>query len=118
MTNTDEAFRRSTLVNRLRGIYTIPVDDGAGPLNGSDTFTGLPAINEEAAREIERLQTQVDAINKRIDKDGQDVTDLLELIRNLTLYAERYAEGIKNEQYRQGVLSIINRAKEAAKEVE
>ena len=49
-----------TIVNRLRGIYTIPVDDGAGLLNGKDTFTRdfdastLPPINAEAANEIER----------------------------------------------------------------
>ena len=27
------------LVDRLRGIYTLAVDDGCGPLDGSDTFT-------------------------------------------------------------------------------
>lgn len=36
------------------------VHNGAGPLNGSDTFTrrfeGLPPINEEAAKRIERLE--------------------------------------------------------------
>ena len=45
-----------------------------------------------------------------------DRAGLLELIRNLTLYAERYAETIESEQYRQGVLSIIERAKEVTKE--
>lgn len=45
-----------------------------------------------------------------------DRADLLELIRSLTLYAERYAETIESEQYRQGVLSIIKRAKEVTKE--
>lgn len=49
----------ASLVHRLRGIYTVPVADGAGPLNGSDTFTrrfeGLPPINEEAANAIEHL---------------------------------------------------------------
>lgn len=45
-----------------------------------------------------------------------DRADLLELIRSLTLYAERYAETIESEQYRQGVLSIIERAKEVTKE--
>lgn len=55
--------RTATLVDRLRGIYTIPVDDGAGLLNGSDTFTrkfeGLPPINEEAAQAIESLTSQL-----------------------------------------------------------
>lgn len=58
----------TSLVNRLRGIYTIPVNDGAGPLNGSDTFTrtfdGLPPINEEAAKRIERLEAALQAIVK------------------------------------------------------
>lgn len=47
------------LLDRLRGVYTIPVNDGAGPLNGSMTFTRkfptLP-LNLEAATEIERLR--------------------------------------------------------------
>lgn len=50
----------SDLVNRLRGIYSIPVEDGAGPLDGKTTFVrkfeGLPPIHGEAADEIERLQ--------------------------------------------------------------
>jgi hypothetical protein len=53
----------SNLVNRLRGIYTVPVNDGAGLLNGKDTytkvFTGLPSINEEAAKAIEDLTEQL-----------------------------------------------------------
>jgi hypothetical protein len=49
------------LVDRLRGIYTIPVNDGAGPLNGKMTFTPeepffVPPIQKEAADEIERLR--------------------------------------------------------------
>jgi hypothetical protein len=46
------------LVNRLRGIYTIPVNDGAGLLDGKDTFTRefkTPPIQKEAADTIERL---------------------------------------------------------------
>jgi hypothetical protein len=45
------------LVDRLRGIYTVPVNDGCGLLNGKDTFTNVfpvPPINHEAAEEIER----------------------------------------------------------------
>lgn len=53
-----------SLVNRLRGIYTVPVNDGAGLLNGSDTFTrrfdGLPPINEEAAKRIEQLEGELE----------------------------------------------------------
>jgi hypothetical protein len=51
--------RRATLVNRLRGIYTVPVNDGGGLLDGKDTFTNtfpVPPIQKEAAEEIERLE--------------------------------------------------------------
>jgi hypothetical protein len=48
------------LIDRLRGIYTVPVNDGAGLLNGNDTFTPpepffTPAIQKEAAERIEKL---------------------------------------------------------------
>jgi hypothetical protein len=46
------------LVDRLRGIYRVPVNDGAGPLNGSMTHTRkfeTPPIQHEAAATIERL---------------------------------------------------------------
>jgi hypothetical protein len=55
--STKEKTRK--LTDRLRGIYTIPVNDGAGLLNGKDTFTRtfpVPPINIEAAEEIERLE--------------------------------------------------------------
>lgn len=55
--------RHLHLVDRLRGIYHLPVNDGAGPLNGSMTFTRefpVPPIHKEAAAEIERLQAQLD----------------------------------------------------------
>lgn len=56
---TDEE-RAAQLVNRLRGIYHIPIRDGAGPLDGSDTFTrafsGMPEIQAEAADTIEALE--------------------------------------------------------------
>ena len=48
--------RSATIVNRLRGIYTIPVNDGLGLLNGKDTFTrefgNDSTVNELAARMI------------------------------------------------------------------
>ncbi len=50
--------RNRTLVDRLRGVYTIPVNDGCGLLDGKDTFTRTfqtPPIQHEAAREIESL---------------------------------------------------------------
>lgn len=56
---------RATLVDRLRGIYTIPVNDGCGLLNGKDTYTNtftVPRINHEAAEEIERLRKGLEDI--------------------------------------------------------
>ena len=48
------------LTDRLRGIYHLPVNDGAGPLNGSHTFSrqfsGQPEIQYEAADVIEALE--------------------------------------------------------------
>ena len=49
----------SDLVNRLRGIYTTPITDGCGPIDGkmevTRKFDNLPPIMAEAANEIERL---------------------------------------------------------------
>lgn len=50
--------RHLHLVDRLRGKYHIPVNDGAGPLNGSMTFSRefpTPPIQKEAADLIEQL---------------------------------------------------------------
>ena len=52
----------SDLLSRLRGVYSVPVNDGGGLLEGKDTFTRtFPAtpINLEAADAIEALQTQL-----------------------------------------------------------
>ena len=56
---TKEAPLLSTLVQRLRGIYVLGVNDGAGLLDGKDTFTrnfGTTPIKEEAALRIEQLE--------------------------------------------------------------
>ena len=57
--------KSNDLVNRLRGIYTIPVNDGAFLLNGKDTFTRtfeVPPISLEAAEEIERLTETIRSV--------------------------------------------------------
>jgi hypothetical protein len=63
MSEPSEEQSYVALINRLRGIYTIPVNDGAGPLNGSDTFSrkfdGVPPINGYAADALYRLATWV-----------------------------------------------------------
>lgn len=67
----------SSLVDRLRGIYTMDVNDGAGPLNGKDTFTrkfeGLPPINEEAAKRIEELEEQLSEASTSIPPEVLDL---------------------------------------------
>lgn len=59
------------LVDRLRGIYTVAVNDGAGPLLGKDTFTRvndgfIPPIQKEAADEIERLRAQIADLERQL----------------------------------------------------
>lgn len=63
--------RHLDLVDRLRGQYHLPVDDGGGPLNGSMTFSRqfpTSPIKKEAAAEIERLRSlnadMLEALNK------------------------------------------------------
>lgn len=55
---------RSSLVRRLRGIYTIPVNDGAGLLNGDDIFTRSfdvqNPLQSQAAQLIEDLENGMD----------------------------------------------------------
>lgn len=63
--------RGDDMVKRLRGIYTVPVNDGAGPLNGSNEFTrafDVPPIQREAADEIERLRAENAAIRTVADE--------------------------------------------------
>jgi hypothetical protein len=52
----------SDLIDRLRGIYTVQVNDGAGLLDGKDTFTrtfDVPPINIEAVNELTTLRQQL-----------------------------------------------------------
>lgn len=61
----------ATLTDRLRGIYTVPVNDGAGLLNGQDTFTRTfttSPINLEAAEAIDRLTAQVAEQQREIER--------------------------------------------------
>ena len=64
MRDTSEP-RHLDLVDRLRGEYHLPVNDGAGPLNGSMTFSRkfeTPPIQHEAAAEITRLRSALEFI--------------------------------------------------------
>lgn len=59
----------SSLVERLRGIYRLGVNDGAGLLNGSNEFVRkfeTPPIHHEAADAIETLTTERDTALARI----------------------------------------------------
>lgn len=71
--------RHLDLVDRLRGQYHLPINDGAGPLNGSMTFSReffTPPIQKEAADEIERLRREkaqlVEAAVKLLNPEFQD----------------------------------------------
>jgi hypothetical protein len=60
-----------SLVDCLRGIYTSPINDGAGPLNGKMTFTrrfAVGKIQHDAADEIMRLRAEL----HRISATGRD----------------------------------------------
>jgi hypothetical protein len=63
--------RHLQLTDRLRGIYHLPVNDGAGPLDGSFTFTrqftGQPEVQFEAADVIDSLERGDDVAVERID---------------------------------------------------
>lgn len=71
--------RHLDIVDRLRGQYHLPVNDGAGPLNGSMTFSRefpTPPIQKEAADEIERLRDALKPFADAVgDLHGQRDTD-------------------------------------------
>ena len=53
----------------MRGIYTVPVNDGCGPLNGSMECTrtfDVPPIHKEAADAIERKDADIAELRARI----------------------------------------------------
>lgn len=57
------------LIERLRGKYTIPVNDGAGPLNGSMEFTRefeTSPIDHEAATRLEMMTATIAARDAEI----------------------------------------------------
>lgn len=69
---TTRATRETTnenLADRLRGRYVLPVDDGAGLLNGSDVFEQtyeVGAISKRAADRIEELESELTALRSQI----------------------------------------------------
>lgn len=57
------------LIPKLRGIYTIPVNDVAGLLDDKDTFTrqfSVPPINIEAAQLIQDQQARIEELEEII----------------------------------------------------
>ena len=70
-------YEPATLVDRLQGIYRIPINDGFGPVVGSEEpnnpneyvrkFDGIPNIQKEAARRIQELEEMLEKLrpNKR-----------------------------------------------------
>ena len=69
------------LCNRLRGIYNIPISDGAGPIDGKDIFTrkfDTPPINQEAAKAIEEIDNEFETaclmmicLVRRLDENNE-----------------------------------------------
>lgn len=78
----------SDLVERLRGIYNIPVNDGAGPLNGSMTFTRAfktSPIMHEAADRIEQLESQLANARKADSELADRLEKLLERVEEASI---------------------------------
>ena len=66
---------------RLKGVYTIPVNDGAGLLNGKREFTrkfDVPPINLEAAALIAELSTALKEGEWRKGEPDIDATVLMQ----------------------------------------
>jgi hypothetical protein len=55
------------LVDRLRGIYVIPVNDGAGPLDGKTTFTRYFATGDLCKRAANEIMALRDAAKQTVD---------------------------------------------------
>jgi len=77
MTEGVDAIR--DLVQRLRGHYTVQINDGCGPLNGKDsytrTFPTVP-IQLEAAEIIEQQHELLLRCVRFVEADAQMVADI------------------------------------------
>lgn len=78
------------LVERLRGKVRVPVNDGAGLLDGKDFFertfpTSRAAM--EAADEIERLRSALKKIEYASRKDSLTETERLQSVRTVVCAA-------------------------------
>lgn len=78
------------IVERLRGKVRVPVNDGAGLLDGKDFFersfpTSKAAM--EAADEIERLRTSLKKIEYASRKDSLTETERLQSVRTVVCAA-------------------------------
>ena len=101
-----EPIAASDLVKRLRGIYTVPISDGCGPLDGKSEFTRTfktPLIQHEAAARIEALEKQVASIlgsptlslasklaserNSIIEAQSQEINSLKQLIHHIYIHS-------------------------------
>jgi hypothetical protein len=74
----------SDLVERLLGVYRVPITDGLGPAGGDEpdnenyfvqTFPTTP-IQVEAAREIERLWAENEALRKALKPFAEMCADV------------------------------------------
>jgi len=77
--------KHQSLINRLNGIYTVPINDGAGLLDGKDTFTQtypVSAINREAADAIQELRQHLQHLVNYIDSTGDESLGRSHAFRN------------------------------------
>lgn len=90
MNKADERPDPATLVDRLRGIYIIPVNDGAGLLNGKDTFTRVfpdrPPIQGEAANRIVELEEQLREVREYFDQRADADCDQDGFVGNVEMH--------------------------------
>ncbi len=57
------------MVNRLRGLYIIPVNDGCGPLNGKTEFErtfAVGALYHQAADRIAKMLLEIEDLKSKI----------------------------------------------------
>lgn len=82
------------LVDRLRGIYTMPVNDGLGLLDGKDTFT------RDFSKEHNAPQEWIDAANLIERLDAGELIDGVEIQQTMTkLVAKKDWLGLGLEPY-------------------
>lgn len=100
---------RKDLVERLRGIYRIPITDGLGPAGGEEpdnpnefvrTFPS-PPIQIEAAAEIDRLRRELEEARKALEPFAKradrynDIPGILRIHDDVELWQVQKNKGLE-----------------------